>query len=44
MMCRPEDLKTQAHWDGAAGESRNQLLSELSSKFILEPRYNHNVN
>ncbi|GAB7351094.1 hypothetical protein MBLNU459_g1560t1 [Dothideomycetes sp. NU459] len=26
----PADLKTQAHWDGAAGESRSHLLSILS--------------
>ncbi|KAF2871329.1 WD repeat-containing protein 26 [Massariosphaeria phaeospora] len=31
MMCQhAEDLKCQAQWDGAAGESRAQLLSELS--------------
>lgn len=31
MMCQSaEDLKYQAQWDGAAGESRNLLLSELS--------------
>lgn len=35
MMCQSaEDLKYQASWDGAAGESRRQLLSELSSKQI----------
>ncbi|KAF2403111.1 WD repeat-containing protein-like protein [Trichodelitschia bisporula] len=31
MMCQSvEDLKTQANWDGAAGQSRRHLLSELS--------------
>lgn len=31
MMCQSaEDLKYQAHWDGAAGQSRMLLLSELS--------------
>ena len=33
IMCQSaEDLKTQAQWDGANGESRTLLLSELSSK------------
>ena len=33
MMCpSATDLKSQADWDGAAGESRTLLLSELSSK------------
>lgn len=33
MMCpSAEDLKYQASWDGAGGESRTLLLSELSSK------------
>lgn len=32
-MCQSaEDLKAQAQWDGAEGESRQHLLSELSSK------------
>lgn len=32
MMCpSAEDLRTQSRWDGAAGDSRNQLLSELST-------------
>lgn len=36
LMCQtPDDLKSSAHWDGAYGESRNVLLSELSSK--LQP-------
>lgn len=36
MMCQSaEDLKYQAQWDGAAGESRSYLLSELSSKLCL---------
>ncbi|KAK8187225.1 WD repeat-containing protein 26 [Phyllosticta capitalensis] len=31
IMCQSaEDLKVQAQWDGAAGESRSRLLSELS--------------
>ncbi|KAF2090742.1 WD repeat-containing protein-like protein [Saccharata proteae CBS 121410] len=31
MMCQsPEDLKYQSNWDGAEGESRGLLLSELS--------------
>ncbi|KAK8431580.1 WD repeat-containing protein 26 [Phyllosticta citricarpa] len=31
IMCQSaEDLKAQAQWDGAAGESRRRLLSELS--------------
>lgn len=35
MMCQSaEDLKYQSQWDGAAGESRNHLLSELSSKLL----------
>jgi len=29
-MAKPEDLKTQANWDGAEGSSRSILLSELS--------------
>jgi hypothetical protein len=32
-MCTPEDLKIKANWDGANGQSRDRLLSELSSKF-----------
>lgn len=36
MMCiDAEDLKTQAGWDGAAGLSRQHLLSELSRTFFL---------
>lgn len=32
-MCQSiEDLKSKAEWDGAEGESRHHLLSELSSK------------
>jgi hypothetical protein len=32
LMCRStEDLRSKANWDGAAGESRKELLSELSS-------------
>jgi hypothetical protein len=32
MMCQTaEDVKSQAQWDGARGESRTELLSELSS-------------
>ncbi|PQE22834.1 wd domain-containing protein [Rutstroemia sp. NJR-2017a BBW] len=30
LMCTPEDLKIKANWDGANGQSRNILLSELS--------------
>jgi hypothetical protein len=33
-----EDLRHQAQWDGAAGESRTQLLSELSSKLTADLR------
>jgi hypothetical protein len=37
MMCpSAADLKLQADWDGAAGESRTLLLSELSSKIHYE--------
>lgn len=36
MMCLDaEDLKSRAGWDGAAGVSRQHLLSELSSKSAL---------
>lgn len=36
MMCpSADDLKIQASWDGAKGESRASLLSELSSKLPL---------
>ena len=32
MMCQSaEDLRSQADWDGAQGESRSQLLSEISN-------------
>jgi hypothetical protein len=32
-MCQSaEDLRNQAQWDGARGESRMHLLSDLSSK------------
>lgn len=34
-MCTPEDLKAKANWDGAAGESRQSLLSQLSSKILI---------
>ncbi|TGO26526.1 hypothetical protein BPAE_0057g00020 [Botrytis paeoniae] len=30
LMCTPADLKVKANWDGAAGESRHLLLSQLS--------------
>lgn len=34
LMCvSPNDIKLKAKWDGAAGKSRKNLLSELSSKF-----------
>ncbi|KAJ8057893.1 hypothetical protein OCU04_013075 [Sclerotinia nivalis] len=36
LMCTPEDLKNKANWDGATGESRQQLLSQLSSKFHVD--------
>lgn len=37
LMCRAtEDLKAKADWDGASGQSRRQLLSELSSKCPLK--------
>lgn len=29
----PDDLKAQAHWDGAHGQSRRVLLQELSSMY-----------
>lgn len=33
IMCRrADDLRRQAHWDGANGNSRRHLLSELSSR------------
>lgn len=33
MMCQSiDDLKIQAGWDGATGDSRSRLLSDLSSK------------
>ncbi|PBP21269.1 WD domain-containing protein [Diplocarpon rosae] len=36
LMCQStEDLKTKAEWDGAAGNSRHQLLSDLSSEYTL---------
>lgn len=36
LMCQStEDLKVKAEWDGAEGESRHHLLSELSSESIL---------
>ena len=35
LMCHsPEDLRDKANWDGADGESRKILLSELSSKSL----------
>lgn len=38
IMCQSaEDLKFQAQWDGAEGESRTLLLSELSSKLLPAP-------
>ncbi|TGO34540.1 hypothetical protein BHYA_0192g00040 [Botrytis hyacinthi] len=30
LMCTPADLKVKANWDGAAGQSRHLLLSQLS--------------
>jgi WD repeat-containing protein 26 len=36
-MCQStEDLKEKANWDGAEGNSRQQLLSELSSRFQID--------
>jgi WD40 repeat protein len=36
LMCSSaDDLKVQAKWDGAAGSSRHDLLSELSREFSL---------
>jgi hypothetical protein len=36
LMCRStEDLMAKAEWDGANGESRKRLLSELSSRLTL---------
>lgn len=38
LMCQStEDLKVKAEWDGAKGESRHYLLSELSSEY--SPKY-----
>jgi WD40 repeat protein len=45
-MCQStEDLKTKADWDGAYGESRHYLLSELSSesKLYLIQRFLHHI-
>lgn len=37
IMCQSaEDLKDQAGWDGASGNSRRNLLAELSSKCEAE--------
>ena len=39
LMCQsPDDLKDKADWDGAYGQSRHVLLSELSSEFPSSPR------
>ena len=36
LMCQsPDDLRLKAKWDGANGQSRHELLSELSSKSNL---------
>ena len=36
-MCQSaEDVKAQAQWDGAEGQSRQNLLSELSSKYTWD--------
>lgn len=35
MIQSPQDLRHQAYWDGAAGESRSHLLSTLSSQSIV---------
>jgi hypothetical protein len=36
MMCQSaDDLRVQAQWDGARGDSRLHLLSDLSSKWCL---------
>jgi hypothetical protein len=36
LMCQStDDLKAKADWDGADGGSRHQLLSELSSKYLV---------
>ena len=35
IMCRrADDLRRQAHWDGASGNSRRDLLSDLSSRLL----------
>lgn len=40
LMCQsPEDLKRKADWDGAYGQSRRILLSELSRACALWPRH-----
>lgn len=36
MMCQSaEDLRNQAQWDGARGDSRMHLLSDLSSEHYM---------
>lgn len=42
LMCRnAEDLMAKANWDGARGQSRKQLLSELSRKLSLHAATSH---
>lgn len=43
LMCQPADLKVKACWDGANGQSRKTLLSELSSRSPL-PSHSHRAN
>lgn len=39
-MCQSaDDLKAKAEWDGAAGNSRYNLLSDLCSKFSVNFLY-----
>jgi hypothetical protein len=42
-MCRsPDELRRQAEWDGAQGQSRQQLLSALSGKYMVCFSTGHN--
>lgn len=44
LMCQsPDELKRSAKWDGAQGQSRRVLLSELSSKYILHTGHHYYV-
>ena len=40
MMCSStEDLKRRADWDGAKGNSRQKLLLQLQSEFLMQLSY-----